>query len=68
MIRLGMVAAVLMSVSAGASHAKMTMQAFPVLAAPGHMMFIRRRTAPPGLPRNRPANSVASIPGPASLI
>jgi virginiamycin B lyase len=34
MIRLGMVfaAAVLMSVSGGASHAKMTMQTFPVLA------------------------------------
>jgi virginiamycin B lyase len=37
MIRLGMVfvAAVLMSVSAGASHAKMTMQTFPVLAGAG---------------------------------
>src|SRR5271165_3558190 len=37
MIRLGMVfaAAVLMSVSGGASHAKMTMQTFPVLAGAG---------------------------------
>ena len=37
MIRLGMVfaAAVLMSVSGGASHAKMTMQTFPVLAGSG---------------------------------
>ena len=37
MIRLGMVfvAAVLMSVSGGASHAKMTMQPFPVLAGAG---------------------------------
>ena len=71
MIRLGMVfaAAVLMLASGGASHAKMTMQTFPVLAgSPGHMMFIRRRTAPSGSPRNRPANSAASIPGPASLI
>jgi hypothetical protein len=37
MIRLGMVfaAAVLMSVSGGASHAKMTMQTFPVGALRG---------------------------------
>ena len=69
MIRLGMVfvAAVLMSVSAGASHAKMTMQTFPVLAGAGpHDVY----PAPDGavwFTANRPANSAASIPGPASL-
>jgi hypothetical protein len=53
MIRLGMVfaAAVLMSVSAGASHAKMTMQTFPVLAGAGrHSLVhraIRRQARPP---------------------
>jgi virginiamycin B lyase len=62
------VAAVLMSVSGDASHAKMTMQTFPVLAGVGPHDVYPARTAQSGSPRNRPANSAASIPGPASLI
>ena len=70
MVRLVMMfaAAVLMSVSGGASHAKMAIQTFPVLAGAGAHDVYPAPDGTSGSPRNPRASSAGSIPKPASRI
>jgi hypothetical protein len=70
MIRLATVltTAFVMLIAGGTAHARMVMQTFAVLAAAVRTMFIPRRMAQSGSPRNPQASSAASTREPVSRI